>query len=311
MRKIFVLLTVVLLVGLMVVPAFAVGGSGSSGEVWYPIFSFDTVEWDCSNPKGTYSMPFPFSSGMVGFISDYSFYEDLVHGHQGMGEDPDSVFPRIVGTMNNSLASPSVGENQSITFKGGHQVIRGADFSGGGFSIDYNPDDIRIINTVFKASYYTVIPNPSSPDTYRAELKTFTWTEAYYPDNIIDFTYPVRKLVEAVGANSGGNVFIYDCSFTINFTRKTVATTSFGFLIDTNGATAPGRPSDFGNWFNLSKIPVSNVEISMEDVDLLSWAIESAESFLQTEIFPGFSLDKLFVIILVIGVMLWFIKLCI
>ena len=305
MRKIFILITVVLLVGLIAAPAFAIGGSGSDDQVWYPVFSFDTVEWDDLSTKASYSIPYPFNSGIVGDVSDYSYFDDLVYGHQGMGEDPDSVFPRIVGSMNNALASPSIGVTQSITFKAGHQVINGSDIDGE-FLLSYDPDDIKIINTVFSAVYYTMVPDPLGSGKYIAKSHTFSWTEAYYPNDILDFSYCVRKLVDAAGA--GGRVFLDSCSFTINFSRQSVDTTSFGFLIGTNGSTAPNRPSDFANWLYFSEVPVSDAVVSAEDVDFMSWLLNSVEAFLQFEMFPGFSIDKLFVIVLVIGILLWFFK---
>lgn len=63
----------------------------------------------------------------------------------------------------------------------------------------------------------------------------------------------------------------------------------------------------FQQWVSEQNIVVERPVLSPE-FNLGSWLAESVDGFMRVELFPGFSIDKIFYTVLVIGVLLWFIK---
>lgn len=71
---------------------------------------------------------------------------------------------------------------------------------------------------------------------------------------------------------------------------------------------SPGGSNTFATWFYSNNL--KHVEPTDPD-SLTSWLTDSVGAFLSFEIFPGFSIDKIFVLVLTVGILLWFITLLI
>lgn len=64
----------------------------------------------------------------------------------------------------------------------------------------------------------------------------------------------------------------------------------------------------FGQWVSELGIVVPDSSVDASGFNLGTWLANSVNGFIKAEIFPGFSIDKIFYIILVVGLLLWFFK---
>lgn len=301
MRKIVIFgLLVVMLAGLAV-PAFAIGESGTDDTVYYPVVSFDTI--DCIGSSYGYTFPYPFSSGMLSSIGEFNYGDVDAPYLLGTQKTVDTggTYPQIQGT----IKGPLFNSNKKFVLKGGYQVIDLDDVVNG-FYITYDTSVLTLGWCEIGIRYY-VFSDTNIPGRYTVQSKSFAVGANMGSSNGV-FNIGEKLFSKLEPYAVGGRLFVEQIYIMCQFAPKSVSTVSFNFFVDTNNATYPGDPSDLGTWI------YDNDLIIQEPTDpdsLTGWLTDSVGSFLAFELFPGFSINKIFAIVLTIGIMLWFITLLI
>lgn len=303
MRKIILIgLVVVLVLGLSV-SVGAIGASGASDQEFYSALSFETLYFDGSNDI-TYSVPFPFNSGIPGGLENFSYGGGWVYGEQSTTWD--NFFPVFSGYFMSPILSPSYGTYQSFSLVGGQQIVRVSRLSE--YRIFWD-SSISVDSFKVTGSFWVVDPSIHDSGRYGAKLDQFQISG--YPTNGEILLGELLIQCFDQETNYDSNVFLNDIKLEVSFTRTDVDTARFDFVVPTSGLNYPNGSSDFNNWLYEQNVRIQVVAPSSSDFDLGSWLGETLQGFLQVEIFPGFSIDKIFYLVLVMGVLLWFITMII
>lgn len=111
-----------------------------------------------------------------------------------------------------------------------------------------------------------------------------------------------------VSENSSFNYFLIDnLVVTVDIMRTGVNTPLFVFYSDFSSFDTLDCPSQ---WMAERNFVVSvPAPISPDDVNLFEWLLNGAEAFMNFEIGPGLSIKAIITFVLVVGLLLWFIKL--
>lgn len=301
MRKVFLCCMIVIMLICCAVPCFAIGSSSSSDSEYYPV-----LVWDYLSIYGSsayYTAPYPFGNALSGGISNFDYFDmddyPEIFGYQGLGFD-DGV-PRLSG----NISFADFTESPSFTLSAFNKVVNVGSVSGE-FYLEYDSSAIRVTGTHLTVEYY-VKTQSASGDRWIFETRTASWDEYYYPNNILDVSYSFSRVSSQVGSNE---IFVKSMYFTVDYSRLSANTPSFDFIV---GFDDEYQNNDFVLWAYLQDLEVEVNEIysSPESLDVVSWLSDTIEGFMSFEIFPGFSIDKLFVLVVTIGLMLWFITLLI
>lgn len=299
MRKVVVLLLAMVLCLGLALSAGAIGASGTSDDIWYSALTFDTIEFIGSDDF-TYTVPFPFNSGSFGDIVNFSFCDDVIYGYQGLAEGDDEWFPSIYGRILLVPASPDIGFTQSVSLCGGQQIINRSRVQD--YYVSWSTDELLVDSVYLSGSYCYIDEREDIPSYYGGKAVNF------------GFDVPVVNGIARVGKaiydyfyseSDMSYVFLDNIVLDLDYSRKSVDTASFDFNIPTDGSNSPNSHINFPSWMLQAKVSAPE---PADDFNLGTWLAETVQGFIQVEIFPGFSIDKLFYVILVIGFMLWFFK---
>ena len=168
-------------------------------------------------------------------------------------------------------------------------------------------------------SYYDFFIDPDKVSVSSVDFSFFVWYFVRQSDgsfkpkqdwithqvsyNTLSFDI-ASQLSDLVSSYSGDWVFLADVQITFNFRRLTVDT--FSFMISSPVSTSLTMKGF--NWFwNANFPPPPNYE----ELNFGSWLVDTVEAVLDFEVAPNLSINKILYIVLVIGVLLWFITLLI
>lgn len=315
MRRFLIVSCLLALIVALSVPCFAVGQSGADDTVYYNSLQFDELLIDgCDTEFGypcTFSVPFPFNSGLGGSaVSSFSFASGNIHGFQGTATDNSDGIPEIVGDLqlpclgSTLLAGTDLIEYPAFTLSAKNMVFNLPDINGR-WSIVYPFNSLRVVS-VEAWGIFDWIKFEDLLDEYISTSRISSYTEAYFPNNVIDVSYVIRKLCEKSGL-SGPNYSL--SSLTLKFTFRFVANDENPTFTFYNRAST--KVPIVAGWFNEYDLPYKVETALTPETDTISWLTSSVEAFLELEIFPDFALNDLFALIVVILLMFWFITLLI
>lgn len=309
LRRVFPVIATLALVLCIVAEPLSVSAGGISGvsdDEWFAALTFDAISYDCNlEYASTCTWSFPFNSSVQGwgeFKYGSSDVPDYVYGYSSQTDDP--YFPTIVGAMFFPSLSPSLNSLADISFSGGQQIIQLSRVRD--YTISFRPSVIVVSKAKLSGLYNVLKTDSGANSRYVVEAKSFNIDVSavngmlyigqaladYFTDNLEKHTY----------------VFLENIQFDIQFYRTDVSTTKFEFDIPTDGSNFPNDHINFGTWLLQYDTSVDITYVEPSYFDVTHWLSASVGSFLDFEIAPGFSLDKLFYIVLIIGVLIVFFK---
>lgn len=314
MRRFLIVFCILVLLVALAVPCFAVGQSGSSDVIYYNSLQFDELVVDgCDINEEfpcTFTVPFPFGTGLSGSTPSFSFASGNISGWQGLALDNDDRIPEIVGALqlpcigSSLLAGNNINTAPSFTLSAHDAVIELGDIVGR-WRIVYPLSSLRVVSVQAMGLFVGIGEEPLL-QSYSHKTKLVTFSEAYFPNENIDVSYVIRKLCE----NSGfpGDTF-YLSSLHLTFNFRFVSNDEEPTFTFYNRAV--DSPRVIGAWFNEYELPYKSEVALSPETDVVSWMVASVESFMELELFPGFAINDLFALIVVILLLFWFITLLI
>lgn len=290
-RKIFICFFVVLLMTTLVVPAFASSNEGSSFL-----------------PSDIPAVPIDYIELLNG-----EFKGDIIDWPNNFGRNASDVvctYPSISFRCYRDYTTTNAGIFSTLVYPGDASSVRlfcSNIFLSDSLTFELSDDDFEHIcfgSISITGSYH--LPYKSG-DAYALSSTSFSKTF-----NINGRFADLFSLIKA--AAQCGDILPND----VLWLQNVVIT--FDFLFDDSDAdhffnvvVSNGRwDNPYVNWFNAYRFTSAAPPVADSDMPgLFDWLLESVNAFLNFEIAPDFSLNKIFFIILVIGVLLWFITLLI
>ena len=305
LKRIFPIFAVlVLLVSVFAIPSYAIG-SGQEGFPYsrYSALTFETIEYNSDNIQQFVSIPFPFNSGnTVNNIESFRYGNSelwdsdgyLGYGHCGMTDD--QPFPTIIGSITIPALAVYPGTQATFDLKGGQQVVDISRLRD--YVISADSQHVNIVQASCRISYCEFVPN----DSLNRYSTVSNWYEQYIPieNNTIMLGQQLNYFFDDMEF-----MFIEHIEVHVVFRPISVATPKFAFDIPTSGDQYPNLGIPFNNFVYQSDIPIQ----SEGGFNVTSWISDSIGGFLEFELFPGLSFNKVFYVLLVIAMLLWFIKL--
>lgn len=278
----------------------AAGVSGVSSDQWYSALTFDTISYDgyMAYPV-TCTWPFPFNSGVYGsgeFYFGDGEYEDYAYGFTSLSET--EPFPTITGSLVLPSLSPSTDEFATLSLSAGQQIIDSERVQD--YYISWEAGSLGVSGGSCTITYCEISDKFNGDDHYSVVTKTET-----FPVSGSNGLIPLGSWLYRLGGERF--VFIERIELDIRFERLSISSTKFYFSIPTDGSLTPNVHMDFYNWFSQYDTDFE-VKSSSAFFDVTDWLSTSVGSFLELEIAPGFSINKIFYLLLIIGVFLAFIK---
>jgi hypothetical protein len=138
-------------------------------------------------------------------------------------------------------------------------------------------------------------------------LAAYSFTNTFSVNSrSVDFNDLIRKAIGNIEA-FGSLVYIQDLEITVNIVLDDGLSsgTNIGLYFTVSQAKYPNY---FRQWFNLHPFSFNFIVEEVQPGNMFDWLLSSVDAFLDFEIAPDFSFNELFWIVLVIGVILWFIK---
>lgn len=283
LKKIFICFFVVFLLTTMVVPAFASssGGSGSgyispgvvisNVKVLNGSHSGSVLDWP-NNYASTDGRDVIVDTAELGFECSNNGTEFSTY-----------VYPGSATSLQINIADMFWTPNLS-------------------FSID-NDDFYSVVLTSVSVSGTIITCHPSSGSgAYLLGAGFFSNTFS-----VNSTSCSLSKLIrDAVGDiyNYGDIVFLQNVRITLNFYNDDPDTSSCMVV-----RVSEAEYSDyFTAWFDSCNLMKTVIYQSNHPENIFKWLLDSVNAFLEFELIPGFTLNKIFYIAVVIGVLLWALK---
>ena len=266
--------------------------SNNDGPYWYSVLQFDYIQsgWTIPCPfnfsaQGTQREPFEFLdfsvNGYVNLISGSSY----MNGYLNALVEPDICFYSSLQVVRMKQLKETFSYSISPGFEEMH--LGGADVS---CTVITLSDNAFNTDEVFAAHH---------------DVSGFIGPTANGSVNIGSGLY---QILSENGFGDETLVLISDLTIRIPFYCDTTQTPN---IFVSSFTTSLDPDLLFGQWVGYQGIVVPDAPTGSPDstgFNLGTWLAESVSGFLKAEIFPGFSIDKIFYIVLVIGVLLWFFK---
>lgn len=302
MRKIFVFFAVILILTLSVVPAFA---DSSDHILYYPVLNFDSVY----GSEFHIDFIWPFNSFELGMNdAAFSLYDSLFYGSVSTTDSTSSA------VMNGSFTTPTVaGSNGAVTTltlsKVNPQVVpRGYLGSANSYEIFTSASDL-LISSVRLSGWVRTIESQSvsgsSDEEYSLVLYGFDQTFEC-SDNVARIGNWLNDCLNDISEIDGQYyVLLEQLVVEINVSRQSVATPTF--YISSHLSPNVRDLVQWSSQYDLKK-DVVNIDGGSATFDVTTWLSGTVGSFLDLEFAPGLSINKILYVILVVGVLLWFVK---
>jgi hypothetical protein len=295
LRKLsFCFFSLILIFVSMVAPAFA--ASGSSPQ-WYSVLPFDEVRLDSSSVRFSV-LPWLGDSWLS--LADPSDVGDSYGGYSlsdpRLSQTDESVSFDVA--FSSSLASFS-----SIELYATSSFIKLRDLREKSFSVGFGFDSDAAARCSISFLAYRIT---LSGDSYIMESKRFSSTQ-----HIPSGTNILSLISDMI---SDGNFLpsdvVYLSGLSVKFEDFENDDQWLSFDIDLRQS----RPT-YSSWFAQYSLPHQTViEYAPSDpqgVNFVDWLSVAVGGFLDFELWPGMSLNEIMWIILVVGILFWFIKLTI
>lgn len=283
-RKIFICFFVVLLMTTMVVPAFATSSGGSGSSYISPAVVISNIKL----------LNGPFAGSVVDWPNNYASSNGIfASGDMGVlgfssGLDGDkfdtTIFPGAASSIQLNIAD----------FFWTEDLYFGVDDDG------------------YESAYITSVSVSGNIITVNKSGGEFATHTGFFSGNFAVNSYGcnlAKAVRDAVGNIEayGDLVFLQNVSITIKY-----------YAVDPDApvrlhfSVSKAKFSDpYISWFNSRHLTQQVIVQGGGPNNMFQWLLDSVNAFLNFEIVPGLSLNRIFYIVLVIGVLLWFITLLI
>lgn len=300
MRRFFVLLCTVFLLGICAVPAFAYGVDSDPDT---PIlYGYSPLRFaDISDGVGSYS--WPYNSSVYGSYQEPFEFSYNFHGNISFDGLPGSV----TGEFRLPSAGGSVGDGNTYTVTLSHyqmQLVRMLELDS---FVLQALNGVRVLSV--DVSFFLVEPvlGASLTDFEREswQMGVYSANASFYPDsqgNLNIGTWVRSMLREHPQIVGYSTAMIENLSVSINFQRSDVD--SPGFALTYTALEAD--PITFISDWARARQMFRDVEYINPDFDLLGWLFSSVDGFLDISIAPGLTFRGIFYAVIAIGILVAF-----
>ena len=283
---------VICIVMILSVPLQGHAMSFNGKDLQYSVLQFDYIESYYSK------IPCPFNSASQGtYREPFEFGDMLVNGYVSMPNGSNAIEGFISGLA-----------GSCVSFYSSLQIVRLNDLNTK-WSYWVSPalEGMILGGADITFSVVTLNGSWSNSNELNAAHHTITGTIPVNLNGSIDIGQGLYELLVDAGYQDP-YIMLYDLSITVPFVVDNVGTPCLFVSTVTNGLD-PNLL--YGQWVGNQHIVFENSTGSSDHVnfDVVSWLKDATGSFLDFEIAPGFSFNKILWIILVVGLLLWFFKL--
>lgn len=255
----------------------------------YSVLQFDYIE------TRAYKIPCPFNFASAGTEREpFNFGDDKVYGF---------VHSPVSSTYVDGYLIPLLYDE--VTFYSSLQVVR---LSGISSFYDYfvaaGQDGQRLTGATISCSVVTLNDDWAFSNNVGAAYDDLSARISPNANGTISFSQGLYNLLVNSGYSDADRLLLSDLKITLTYEIDVPDSAS---LLISSHYTSFNPNLLFGQW-------VSDQGLSIPDFsgdsgfNLGTWLSNSVNGFLEAEIFPGFSINKIFYIILVVGLLLWFFK---
>lgn len=288
-RKIFICFFVVLLMTTLVVPAFASSNGGTTGL-----------------PSDIPAVPIDYFELLNG-----SFKGDIVDWPNNYGRNASDVvciYPSVNFRCYRTATASNAGLFSTVVYPGDASSARlfcSNIYLANSLTFELNDDGfehVRFGTVSITGSYH--LPYKSG-DSYALSSTSFSMSF-----NVNARSVDLFALIKEAGYTGdvlpNGVLWIQDLSIVFDFVFDDPSADHFFNVVVSNSSWS--NPSE--HWFSAYRFTSTSPPVAdTNQPGMFDWLLDSVNSFLNFEIAPNFSLNKIFFIVLVIGVLLWFITL--
>lgn len=238
MRKVLCICSVLLILVLSAVPAFATGGSGGAiAQLRRAPIKFDSFRFESGSQM--FDFPYPFNSGYIDGHGVFEYENGMAYGDMSVSYSDSTVDkPILSGSLLLPAASPSSGNTSTVTFYGSSQVIDTRFIDN--FVLSVDPSALRIHKVRIVGGYYFLDPSTIDSNYYTSDSETFIF-EVDVINGRVQIGKALKDYLSGVSSNSP-YWFLNDLSVSIEFSRLSVDTTRFEI------STYVGNTAAFHNW---------------------------------------------------------------
>lgn len=292
MRKIVSIISVCLVCLMLCVYAPINGRAMSFNDepLRYSVLQFDYIE------TPAYTIPCPFNSASAGTQREpFSFGDVQIYGHVTSVAD---------GAFVDGFLTPLIYDE--VTFYSELQVVRLYALNNF-YSYFVAAGTVGQILTGAEISCTVLTLNDDWSNSNRVGVAhhNLSGVIAANANGTVSFSQGLYNLLVDNGYSGDSLVLLSDLKITLSYTMDSVDSAS---LMLSSHYTSYDPDMLFGQWSFEQGITVPDASTGSSDFNFGTWLADSVGGFLKAELFPGFSIDKLFYAVLVIGVLLWFIK---
>ncbi len=293
MRKIVSLVSVCLvcLTLCLCVPVEGRAMSFTDEPLRYSVLQFDYIE------TPTYKIPCPFNS-----TSDSTYREPFVFGDLGIG---GTVSMAPSGEYIDGYLNAIFGDE--VTFYSALQLIRMqalvADWS---YYVSCGTAGMYFTGADVSCTVITLNDDWANSNYVGAAHQTISGSISPTATGSILLGRGLYDILAAYGCSDNSYVLLSDLKITFHYTIDSVETASIWIA---SHFTSFDPDLLLGQWVWDQGIVVPDSSTGSSDFNLGTWLADCVTGFVRMEIFPGFSIDKLFYAVLVIGILLWFLNL--
>lgn len=291
MRKIVSIISVCLVCLMLCVYAPINGRAMSFNDepLRYSVLQFDYIA------TRDYKIPCPFNFASGGTEREpFNFGDDKVYGF---------VHSPVSSTYVDGYLIPLLYDE--VTFYSSLQVVRlSAISSFYDYFVAAGLDGQRLTGANISCSVVTLNDDWAFSNNVGAAYDDLSVLISPNANGTISFSQGLYNLLVNSGYSDDDRLLLSDLKITLTYEMDVVDSAS---LLISSHYTSFNPNLLFGQW-------VSDQALSIPDFsgdsgfNLGTWLSNSVNGFLEAEIFPGFSINKIFYIILVVGLLLWFFK---
>ena len=256
----------------------------------YSVLQFDYIE------TRAYKIPYPFNFASAGTISEpFNFGDAQISGYVHSVVDSSSVDGYLVPLL-----------YDEVTFYSSLQVVRLSALSSF-YDCHVSAGVVGqcLTGANISCSVVTLNDDWASSNNVGAAYDDLSATISPNANGSLSFSQGLYNLLVNSGYSDQDLVLLSDLKITLMYEIDVVDSAS---IFISSSYTSFNPDLLFGQWAFDQGITVPDASTGSSDFNFGTWLANSVNGFLKAEIFPGYSIDKIFYIILVVGLLLWFFK---
>lgn len=256
----------------------------------YSVLQFDYIE------TRAYKIPYPFNFASAGTDREpFNFGHAQIYGFVHSPVDSTYVDGYLIPLL-----------YDEVTFYSSLQVVRlSAISSFYDCFVAPGVEGQRLTGAKISCSVVTLNDDWVNSNNVGAAYDDLSARISPNANGSISFSQGLYDLLVQGGYSDQDLVLLSDFKITLTYEMDVVDSASL--MISTHH-TSFNSDLLFGQWAFEQGITVPDASTGSSDFNLGTWLADCVTGFVQVEIFPGFSIDALFYAILIIGLLLWFLK---